>query len=221
MGNFFNIIKLYQNCLDLIIIISSFFFIFWLLSFIIPWEILQYILILILFFLHFTTKGRHGYVIKNKIILKFSKNFLKIIKIIGSIIVIFLFLNSYFKIVDFLSQRFLNIIPGIEKGLNVTVITIFIFVLFMLSYIYFSSALFSFIQRKINHPIIAIAQIIVLFLLPLLFLKQTIASFTLSFSEAIYYKSNWLIGFSLIFLHLNYLIKEIKLLKGRNITKID
>ena len=218
---FSNIIQVYRNCLELVIILSSFFFIFWFLAIFISWEILQYALVAILFFISFTTRGRRGQVIKNETILRFSKYFLRTIKIIGSIFVIFLFTNSYLDIISFLNQGFLNIISGLEGLLNTTTIAILFSLLFIFSYVYLFLIFFNFIKRKAYPSIFMTAGILVL-LAPLIFIIKEISSLSLSFSETIYSRLSWLVGFSLIFIHLNYLIREIIIfLKGRETEIIN
>jgi len=215
------IFMIYRICSEFIVIASSSFFILRILEIFIPWTILQFILFPVSFFIISGIKGGDEFLlIKNKKFLRFSKSFLKTIKVIGSILVILIFLNLFLNIINFLNQLFLNIFSEIESYLNIVIISVFFSVVFLLLYMNLFLTLFHFIQKKVNNSVVIIIKIFIAIILPVMCLEGAILPFFFSFSEIIYFKINWLIGFSLIFLHINYLITEITVfLKSRTLER--
>ncbi len=138
----------------------------------------------------------------------------KTIAIIGSLFVLLLFANSYLTISSLLNRFFLNIWQILELGLNVMVIALVAFLVFILVYFYVALKIVSFAVRGIKdetkkEQLGAVGFI--LLLTPLFYANAVLKDNGIPYSwiDFLYSKLNWLFGFSLIFLHLNYLVKEV------------
>jgi hypothetical protein len=132
---------------------------------------------------------------------------------LGSIIVFCLFLNSYFKISPVINQQFLEFIADLEPFLNsilFSLICLFILIMFYFGFLYYF-LLFLFKIIKINSDTIKAIIILVIFLLTFglfYFLLSRVDSFT-TIMGLFYGKLNWILGISLISLHLGYIFKNL------------
>jgi len=141
--------------------------------------------------------------------------FWKTIAIFGSVFVLFLFVNSYLKISVPLNRFFLNIWQDLELGLNQILIGLVALIVFILVYFYIALKVVSFAVDRIKdekkkEQFGVIGVILILF--PFFYANAVLRENGIPYSwiDLLYNKLNWLFGFSLIFLHLNYLIREIR-----------
>jgi len=145
---------------------------------------------------------------------RFGQYFTRIIKILGSIAFLFLFVNYYFKIFNFPTLEFLKEKIEWESFFNILALSIVLTLGSFVIYFYLASLILNFILDRIKierrkKTLELIGWIVML--LPLLFLAISgINIRSLSFQQimSIYSVFRWIFGFSLFFIHLNYLVQE-------------
>ncbi len=205
---YLSIVYVYSASLNFAVLFSSLFFIFWFLAtFLFREEKLLLIFLVALLLLSSRVENK----LLNKIIILFRKTSI----IVGSILLLFLFINSYLIISDVINKQFLDSWGKIENLLNQAVFMwMFVLILFFLyiGFIYLSvSFILEVIKRikpewaKIFFKFIVVTLILSLLAFPYFVLED---EFVVFLGGIFYSKFNWLFGFSLISLHLNYLIKE-------------
>ncbi|MFH1657237.1 MAG: hypothetical protein ABH919_02110 [bacterium] len=138
----------------------------------------------------------------------------KLITISGSIFVLTLFLNSYFKISDFLNKIFVTVWDELESSLNEFVFAGVFLIMIMVIFFYFINFLLELARDKIKGRLSDVLSVLIVLFLALSvgFSKYLIPSLD-SLSMNVYSEVSFLVSFSLIFLHTDYLVKEIKKFK--------
>ncbi len=177
-------------------------------------EFFHIIAFLLLSFILFTK-------IKNERIKKFGYYLGKILTIFVSVFILFLFLNSYLKIFDNIDQFFTVFLRTFEIFVNRFALGILFAIGSILLYIYFASLLLKFvlnITQKVTKFVKIIFGLIATFiiLIPFLYFLNKFSIVVLN--DLFYSNFSWFFGFSLISLHLNYLLKEIKIIINSNTT---
>lgn len=205
---FSDIEKFHRAYLELAVYVSSFLFLLASLSlFFHDFKIVAIITIVILFVL-----GALNDIEKSKKNKKITRFVWKTIAVFGSIFVLALFVNYYLKISFSLNQFFLNIRKEIETSINKLVINMVAIFAFLLIYSYICSKFSSFVISRIKSEKVKRAfgtlGIFLFSLLIVIFFGAGTVGGSASWGDFVYSKLSWLLGFSLIFLHLNYLIRE-------------
>ena len=213
--------KIYSGFLDIAVLISSVFFILRLLVMFFVREknfdgdifviIISLSIAAVLLIAEFGEKhARH--------VQKKSKNFKKVndsLKILGSIIFSFLFINVFLEISHSLNEQFFGMWRNIEIFLNIVGIALLFFIAYFLIgtflfFIFIPFTIFSTFKNKekINQTMNKILPWLISFIL-----ISFIALFTHllvdNVGKLIYNKIGWIFYFSLIFIHLNYLIARL------------
>lgn len=206
--------KKYSDFLNILVSISSTFFTVWLLMvfFFRGEEFFIIILSLALFIASVLLYGEQQEKEKNALLLynPYKSEKLRIVneylRLIGSIIFSLLFINLYLGISDFLNQQFTIAWENIELALNMFGLIFLSVVAFLLICLVGFDLLFKFTffiirdkekRKRIGGPLVTFYFFICILLFPA-------TPFWLSVLA--YEKLGWLVGFSLLFLHLNYLI---------------
>ena len=142
---------------------------------------------------------------------KFSvKDFRKTLNIPGSLLVLFLFLNSYLRISESMAQEFLTQVERVERIFSSSFLDIFLSFIIIFYFVFLLKRLA--FNRKERRRTLWQDIIFPLLILGFLF------TFAVVFRRHIV---KYLFGFSLIFIHLSYLIKETKtFLKSQIIPKV-
>jgi hypothetical protein len=175
-------------------------------------EHLLFVIIIICFF--FTNKKQ------SKKIKKFGKYLGKTIIALMSILIILLFLNNFIVISQFSKEVFLIVWNVIETAINKFVLGTISMFLFIFIYFELAGFFIKFITDTIKGKFLKIVigtTVLIIFpvILIIVFLNTSEAK---SISNLFYNKISYFLGFSLIFLHLDYLVKETKkFLKGSSI----
>ena len=220
---FSDIRKKYSVFLNILVSISSVFFILWLLlvffvrgekSFTLIFLLAVFIATMLLYSEQ-EEKERNDLLLYNP---QKSENIKKIndyLRVLGSIIFLFLFINLYLRISDFLSQQFLSIWKNIELILNLFgFIFLFVatfFLMFLVGFVFWFNFT-SFIikdkekMKKTGRSLVFFYLVFSYFVLPYLMFR---------FSLVFYEEIGLVFGFSLLFLHLNYLMKRLIVLFDR------
>jgi len=140
------------------------------------------------------------------------RSFMRLFNIPGSILFLFLFFNSFFKISEPINQKFSAQIKSLEETYSTTLFGMFIVSVFILAvfrfFIVLKKILFGQMEeRKYFWKEIILIILIIVILLPLILEKTNIPFYATFFAFIL----KWFFGISLLFLHLNYLIKETKI----------
>ncbi|MCD6550026.1 hypothetical protein J7K24_00585 [bacterium] len=153
---------------------------------------------------------------------KWKKSFMRIFNIPGSTLFLFLFLNYFLKISTPISQSFSEEMDFIEKTYGTALLAIFVLALLILGIFHLFYLLKRFLKREIERRLFGIEVVSIIFLV-VIFLPLFYNKFCPSFYRTfIVFLLKWFFGISLLFLHFNYLIGEIKILfKIQNGFKIQ
>lgn len=216
-----DILKIYSVILHIAVYISSFIFLSLALFIFAKFikfnvEFFHIIAFFCLSFIIFTK-------IKNKKIKKFGYHLGKILTILVSIFILFLFLNSYLKISSNIDQFSKVFLSAFEIFVNRFALGMLFSIGSVLLYVYFASLLLKFIlnitQKAGRFAKIIIIGLIATFIIIFPFLYFLNKSSVLALNDLFYSNFSWFFGFSLISLHLNYLFKETKTIINSNIIQ--
>jgi len=136
----------------------------------------------------------------------------EIITILGSLFVLLLFINSYLKLSLPLYEFYQSFWGEFETLMNVSIISMTLIVILPILYFGVLARFVEFIIKSSKRKKEISALLFVLLFLIIItasrFFTAEISEMISSFSVTLYQKLPWLFGFSLAFLHLNYLIKK-------------
>ena len=205
--------------------ISSMGWIFWFVDISFPGQggvlinIFFLLLMLWVFYMIQTRRGKRRFEKKWH---KWKKSFMRLFNIPGSILFLFLFLNYFLKISKPISQTFSEQIEVIQKTYSTALLAIFILALFILGIFHFFYIFKRFLRGEIERRFFWRETASIIFLV-VIFSPLFYNKFYLPFYESfIVFLLKWFFGTSLLFLHFNYLIGEIKILfKIQNGFKIQ
>lgn len=154
---------------------------------------------------------------KSKII-KQAIDFLgRTIMIFGSSFVLLLFFNAYFKISILLYDFYLKFWETWTFLMNQFVLSLTFSIAFIFFYLFFTAWLGKFITDKTKKTELGFLSFLILFvIIPFFFHLFNKGDSLTSGIWIISEKSAWIFGFSLIFLHLSYLLKEFRQVFKRN-----
>lgn len=191
--------NIYLSVSKIALIFSSFFFVFFLLAFFFGIKIATAIFLVIIYLPIFLGQKRKYRKIKNHI----GNGML----ILGSIIVLFLFLNLYLKIFSGINDGFLKIIKITENYLSQIIFKLVFLSIFFLLISYFSKFIQNrFKSEKISSIISAGTILFLVFSFFLIINKNFLSNEYYFYPEYLKY----IFGVSILYLHSNYLIKVIK-----------
>ena len=205
--------------------ISSTGWIFWFADMLFPGQagiLMSIFFLLLTLWVFYMIQARRGRRRLDKKWRRWKKSFMRLFNIPGSILFLFFFLNYFLKISKPISQTFSEQIEVVQKTYSTALLAIFILALFILGIFHFFYIFKRFLKGKIERSIFWNEAAAIIFLV-VIFLPLFCNKFYLPFYRTfILFLLKWFFGTSLLFLHLNYLMGEIKMLfKIQNGFKIQ
>lgn len=150
------------------------------------------------------------------------KSFMRLFNIPGSLLFLFLFLNSFLKFSEPINQKFLTAIKSLEGEISLTLFAGFIFSILIFVFFHFLILLKKYLKgeitgRKVLWKEITSIILIIIVLLPFFFSKKIYISF---YAKSFIFLLKWFFGISLLFLHVNYLLEEFKIFLRKSLGTV-
>ena len=195
--------------------ISSMGWIFWFVDMLFPGQagiLMSIFFLLLTLWFFYTIQTRRGGRGLEKKWHKWRKSFMRLFNIPGSILFLFLFLNYFLKISKTISQTFSKQIEVVQEAYSMALLAGFVLTLFILGISHFLYIFKRFLKGEIERRLFWSEAASIIFLV-VIFLPLFCNRFYLPFyGTFILFLLKWFFGTSLLFLHLNYLMGEIKTL---------
>jgi len=208
----FNFFKIYYLANKLALLVSRVLVFFIFLIFLgVNYDLFNLAIFIILIFFLFDFIKKRFQKIK-----KAGSFFGKTVNILLSIFIVFLSFNYFITLSDNINEFFLATIQIIEQAMNVFIFSVIILMLIIILYINIVYLFLDFIFKKWLNNVSEKLKLIIFFIFftfPLPILMDIRIDPAVDF---LVFKIGPVLGFSLFFLHLDYLIKEIKIIfKGK------